>query len=349
VLKRPFQVIEGQYFRDILEQPHALDATCASLSEPGRWESVSRFFQSRRWRRVLLTGMGSSFHSLHPLQLGLFEAGLSPVVIETSELVHYGANLFDEETLIIAVSQSGRSAEALRLLERRRTSPLLAITNTQDSPLAEACDCLLPVRAGIEATVSCKTYVAGLVALAWLEGVMTGGAEKNTLKALAPASDKVAEYLKHWRAHTASLAETLRGTRHLFLVGRGTSLAAAGTGALIIKESAHFHAEGMSSAAFRHGPMEMLQSEMQTIVFSGDARTRSLNEQLARDLIAHGGRCDRIGEGAVYAPFRLAPCEPVLQPILEILPVQMMSLALAGLGCREAGQFEHSSKITAVE
>ena len=349
MLKQPFEVAEGPYFQDILQQPQALDATCAALGESGRWDAVSRFIRSRRWQRVLLTGMGSSFHSLHPLQLALFQAGLAPVLIETSELVHYGTTLFNAETLIIAVSQSGRSAEALRLLERNRPSPLLAVTNTADSPLAQDCDCLVPVRAGIEATVSCKTYVAGLTALAWLAGVITGGAEKDTLKVLAAASGLVAQYLKEWRSHTTSLAEKLSGARHLFLVGRGPSLAAAGTGALIIKESARFHAEGMSSAAFRHGPMEMLQPQMQTIVLSGDARTRALNDQLVRDLVAHGGRCDRIAEDAAYGPFRLAPCEPRLRPILEILPMQMMSLALAGLGGREAGRFEHASKITAVE
>ena len=53
----------------------------------------------------------------------------------------------------------------------------------------------------------------------------------------------------------------LNNTRHLFLVGRGASLASVATGALIIKESDHFHAEGMSSAAFRHGPFEMLEAK----------------------------------------------------------------------------------------
>jgi glucosamine--fructose-6-phosphate aminotransferase (isomerizing) len=349
VLNMSFEVVEGQYFRDLMDQPQGLDATHAYLREPGRWDRVSQFFQSRRWKRVLLTGMGSSFHSLHPLQLALFDAGLAPLLIETSELIHYGTNLFGEETLIVAVSQSGRSAEMLRLLECKRESRILAVTNTADSPLAEVCDCLLSVRAGIEATVSCKTYVSGLLALAWLAELMSGGAERNALKGLAPACDVVAAYLKHWRAHTESLAVKLSGTRHLFLVGRGTSLAAAATGGLIIKESAHFHAEGMSSASFRHGPMEMLQSEVQTIVFGGDTGARRLNDLLLRDLIAKGGSCDIISEDAAYAPFRLAHCAPVLRPIVEILPVQMMSLALAALSGREAGRFQFASKITATE
>ena len=65
------------------------------------------------------------------------------------------------------------------------------------------------------------------------------------------------------------LADKLRGMRHLFLTGRGSSLSAVGTGALIIKEAARVHAEGMSSAAFRHGPIEMLRPDMLIAVYQG--------------------------------------------------------------------------------
>jgi glucosamine--fructose-6-phosphate aminotransferase (isomerizing) len=120
-------------------------------------------------------------------------------------------------------------------------------------------------------------------------------------------------------------------------------------GALILKESTRIHAEGMSSAAFRHGPMEMLDRDMATLVFTGEERTRQLNQRLAQELAASGQRCYEIGPGAALAPFRLLESEPLLQPVLEILPVQMMTLALAGLAGREAGRFERASKVTTTE
>ena len=80
-----------------------------------------------------------------------------------------------------------------------------------------------------------------------------------------------------------------KGTRHLLLVGRGSSLAAVGTGALIIKESDHFQAEGMSSGAFRHGPFEMLCDGTFVIVFAGDHKTRHLNQRLFEDVRAATG------------------------------------------------------------
>jgi glucosamine--fructose-6-phosphate aminotransferase (isomerizing) len=145
------------------------------------------------------------------------------------------------------------------------------------------------------------------------------------------------------------LGSLLDGSTHLFLAGRGRSLAAVGTGALIIKESSHIHAEGMSSAAFRHGPLEMLQDDMSTVVFDGDEPTRTLNQRLASQLTSEGFRCNRVGVDAKLQSMRIPTCDMELLPILEILPVEMMTLALAGLAGREAGKFEHASKVTETE
>jgi len=97
------------------------------------------------------------------------------------------------------------------------------------------------------------------MALQWLADVVCERDLRRTRQELRAASPAVRDYLARWKEHVQQLAKTLGGIRHLFLVGRGSSHAAVGTGALIVKESDHFHAEGMSSAAFRHGPFEMLQ------------------------------------------------------------------------------------------
>lgn len=343
------RIIEGPYLRDILAQPAALTATLDWLRSAGRWDEVRSQVRSRSWNRIVLTGMGSSFHSLQPLYWLLVAGGHNVTLAETSELIHYGAALCDERTLIVAVSQSGASAETVRLLDLNLRSMVLGVTNTAGSPLARRAELALLVQAGSEFSVSCKTYVGGLLCLQWLGAVFSGASEAGSLQRLEPAAALTGQYLQHWRAHTEALAVPLRDKRHLFLAGRGDSLAAVATGALIVKESARFHAEGMSSAALRHGPLEMLQSDMLTAVFSGPERTRTLNRQLAADLLARGQPCLEIGTEAATAALRLPECDPVLRPLLEILPVQLMSLALAALAGREAGRFEHTSKVTDVE
>ena len=175
---------------------------------------------------------------------------------------------------------------------------------------------------------------------------MTGEDEAAALARLAAAPGQVAQWLEAWQASAAQLAARLRGIRHLFLTGRGPSLASAGAGALIIKEAARVHAEGMSSAAFRHGPMEMLGKDMLLLVFSGDARTAPLNAALVRELAAQGRQCELLGVDATLPALRLPECDPQVLPLLEILPVQMMTLALASLDGHEAGHFERVTKIT---
>jgi glucosamine--fructose-6-phosphate aminotransferase (isomerizing) len=204
-------------------------------------------------------------------------------------------------------------------------------------------------RAGDEASVSCKTYLAALVALAWLGSVLEGADAETASAPLLSAGDVVGEYLADWQDHVADLGRDLDGVSSVFLVGRGTSLAAAATGGLIVKESTRVHAEGMSSAAFRHGPLEMVSGAVFVLVFEGEAPTRDLNRRLAADIGAAGGRCALVAREAERPALRLPRLAPELSPVLEILPIQMLSLALAARDGREAGRFTIGRKVTTSE
>ena len=345
-----FSVIEGAYLRDILDQPRALEETLAGLDLSDALHRLARRLQEGEFQTVVLTGMGSSFYALHPLNLGLIHHGFTSMMVETSELLHYQNRLFDPKTLIVAVSQSGQSAEAVRLLEMNRgKSPVIAVTNTPGSPLAEQADAILFTKAGEEFSVSCKTYLAALMALRWMEDVLCQRDLRRTRQELEFASPIVRDYLAHWKDYVRELAQMLEGARHLFLVGRGPSLAAVGTGALTIKESDHFHAEGMSSAAFRHGPFEMLSDETFVLVFAGQEKTRELNRSLYRDIREKGRRAELIGEGAASQSCLLPSAPQSLNSIVEMFPVQMVTLALAAQAGREPGRFELASKVTTKE
>jgi glucosamine--fructose-6-phosphate aminotransferase (isomerizing) len=343
-------VIQGNYLRDILCQPQALEDTLRGLEGLDQLRDLARRVRKGRFERILLTGMGSSFHALHPLNLQLVGHGLTALMVETSELVHYKSRLFDPKTLIIAVSQSGRSAEVIRLLKtNRKRSALLAVTNTPDSPLARQADAAALTRAGHEYSVSCKTYVTALMALKWIGDILCERDLRRTHRELKQAASAVSAYLLGWEGHVQSLSSELKGIGQLFFVGRGASLAAVGTGGLIVKESDHFDAEGMSSAAFRHGPFEMLSGQTFVLVFSGNAKTRSLNRKLLEDIRQHGGRAEWLGKDGSLAAFRVPATASSIQPILEILPVQMITLALAAQLGREPGRFDLTSKVTTAE
>lgn len=338
------------YLRDILDQPAAVRDTLAGLREQHIPAELAARLASGDLRRVVLTGMGSSHIVFHPLHQALIAAGVDAHMVETSELLHALAGLLRADSLVVAASQSGQSAEVVSLLEMRQGRfPLLGLSNTPGSPLALRSDACVLTRAGDESTVSCKTYLAALMATAWLEPALLGHDPAVLLGELEQVEGAVAEYLSSWQAHVADLRVRLGGIRDVFYAGRGSSLASAGTGGLTTKESTHVHAEGMSSAAFRHGPLEMCGPETFVLVFLGGAETAGLNRRLYDDILSAGGKAGLASEDAPEAVFRLPRVPERLRPIVEILPVQMMTLALADLRGHVAGEFSHASKVTTIE
>jgi glucosamine--fructose-6-phosphate aminotransferase (isomerizing) len=343
-------LIEGAYLTDLLDQPQALQQTADGLEQSEALRTFARSLGRGEYRRVVLTGMGSSLHALQPIHLALCQSGIPSKIVETSELALYMGRLLDKHTLLVVVSQSGQSAETVRLLSLTAGRvPTIGVTNTPASPLAAQSDAVVLMHAGEESTVSCKTYVATLVALEWLSAVLRGANLMQTREQLQQAAPAAESYLGRYRSHVENLVAQLQGIRHVFVAGRGASLATAGTGGLILKESAHFPAEGMSAAAFRHGPFEMLGPHIFLLVFSGDAVSSELNRRLVEDVCSAGGRAALVSEDAVDDVFRLPRVPPPVRPIVEILPVQMMSLALAALNSHQAGRFDRAAKITTIE
>jgi glucosamine--fructose-6-phosphate aminotransferase (isomerizing) len=349
-MSQPLQVVHGPYLSDILDQPRALEETHRLLESPPALEALARRLIDGQYDRVVLTGMGSSYHGLHPLHLRLVETGVSAIMVESSELLYHQRRLLEGGTLLVLLSQSGRSAEIVRLLEETRGRlETIGITNTADSPLAREATTAVLTHAGEEATVSCKTHLAAQMAVAWLGAQLTGGGVEEARDALAATIPGTRDYLAAWPAHVEELGALLDGARAVFYFGRGPSLATVGAAGLITKEATHVPSEGMSGGAFRHGPMEILDGAVFVLGFAGDSRTRALNESLIADVRAAGGRGHLASEDASVPALRLPTVPEVARPVVELLPVEMITLALAALAGREAGTFRVGQKVTNTE
>jgi len=336
------------YLIDLLDQPTALQSTLDSLSNLPPLTTVFNMLKSGKYRRVILTGMGSSYHGLYPLQLRLFDLPVGVIRLETAELIHDAHALIDPANLIVAVSQSGQSAEVVELLELTHLKiNVIGVTNTPGSALAEKSSLAILTCAGEEATVSCKTYIAALAALTWLGDQLMG--DGTHFQSLLSLPEKIAGYWSGWQDSVEILNQRLAGVQNLFLLGRGNSVAAACAGALIIKEAARFGAEGMHSAAFRHGPLELISPHTFALVYQGSGAVSSLNAKIVQDILDAGGQSELIQMGADSPPFYLPFCPPPALHLLEILPAQMISLALARNSGFEAGRFVHASKVTSTE
>lgn len=271
--------------------------------------------------------------------------------MESAELVHYAPTLIQHDSLVIAASQSGRSAEIVRLMEltSQAGATVVGVTNTPDSPLGQQSNICVMTDAGEEATVSCKTYVAALSALRWVQDALLCDDLFQAREDTATIGEQVRSYLSHWQDHVVSLQQALEGISNLFMVGRGPSLAAVQTGCLTMKESTHFHGEGMSSAAFRHGPMEMAGPGTYIMIMAGEPQTRTLNTNLANALREAGAKVAWVAEEAEIEAYRLPGVPASMRPVVEILPTEMLNLALAERLGHAAGVFERGSKVTIIE
>jgi glucosamine--fructose-6-phosphate aminotransferase (isomerizing) len=342
-------VIEGPYLKDLLDQPVALAATCRALESQDLGD-MAACWAAGVFDRILLTGMGSSHHLLQAASSGLAATGAPVISIETSELIHAHCGLLTARTLLVVVSQSGESAEILRLLERIPAGcRVVGITNTPESLLAKVARPALITAAGPETTVACKTYLAATATLLWFSEVLRGGRPDVAAARLAPAAGLAAQYLESWKSHVDEIASALAETHHLYLTGRGPSLAAAAQGALTMKEAAGFPVEAMSAPAFRHGPVEVLCHGTTVIALEGTGPLAELNRQFQQDLCSLGGSVHLLGRSAALQALRIPSMPDHLLPLFEILPLQLASLALAAKAGREAGRFRMATKVTRVE
>jgi glucosamine--fructose-6-phosphate aminotransferase (isomerizing) len=338
------------YLADVLDQPSRLRALLASKS----WEAMA----TRRsgCDRIVLTGMGASLHALLPAWLKIVAAGGAAWLIETAELLHGAHGLITDKTLVIAASQSGRSAEIVALADGRRVpGQLVALTNDRASPLAAGADVVVAIESGEEKAVSTRSYVNTVVAASLAADVLTGRPAVDDV--FRQAADAIDEYLLDWRERIDRLTDDVGLPQRLFLLARGASLAAAGCGALIIKEAAKHQAEAMSSGQFRHGPLELADPSTTTVVLVGDAEPdRERNLRLAADIGRYGGRV--VLADTPRAPDAGAPQTPALpladvhgagRAIGEIVALQLLSVSLAEQAGIEPGVFRHLEKVTTVE
>lgn len=342
---------EEGYLHDILVQPQALTDTQRHFEQHFSLGQIPQQLAAGKFKRIVLTGMGSSHFIFYPLYYELVKESLPVTLIEEAELLHFAPALIQKDTLIITASQSGNSAETVRLLEMNRTlgATVLGVTNTADSALAKEADCVLVTQAGVEATVSCKTFLAAQLALRWLQDGLFGRNLSQAQQETATLSSLVAAYIEHWQEHVAFFKSELAEQHSFFMCGRGPSLAAVLTNSLTAKESTLTHVEGMSCPALRHGPKEMMRQGAYVMVFAGLEPTRSLNRALANDLAAQGARVAWVGADASASAYRLPDCPAGLLPMAESLPGQMFNLALADLHGHTAGTFQHAAKVTTTE
>jgi glucosamine--fructose-6-phosphate aminotransferase (isomerizing) len=338
---------DSRYLCDILGQAEALRRALAQRPDDG----VAKLVAQRGRGRIVLTGMGASLAAVQPAWLRLAQAGWPAWRLETATLLHDAPHLLTHDSLVIAVSQSGRSAELVALAERSAPAgpAIVAVTNDPRSPLAERAEVVLDVHAGDEHAVSTRSYLNTVATLALAVDAIVGG---DSEAALAGAADAIDEYLSTWRARVDALSARIGLPARLFILARGDSLAAAEYGALIVKEAAKWPAEALSAGQFRHGPLELADDRLLAIVLAGErSDDRSRNARLVADLTRFGARAlwADSDPDADVAGLRIPRAHGAGLVLAQAVALQLLSVAIAEQTGVEAGAFRHLEKVTTVE
>jgi glucosamine--fructose-6-phosphate aminotransferase (isomerizing) len=161
-------------------------------------------------------------------------------------------------------------------------------------------------------------------------------------------ADALENYLAHWQEKVTELDSLLDDVDQLLILGRGASLAAVWNGSLINKEAAKCTFEGLNVADFRHGPMELASPRLTLLMLEGAPQTARLNRELALEVVNHGGKVLWLAmqPDPQLQTLVLPSADEVSRPLVEILPLQMLTILMANRTGFEPGQFRNIGKIT---
>ena len=345
---------------ELHEQPAALRRAAARVRDQRRGVA-SLAAAARPGRPVVFTGMGGSYHTCYTPVTLLGEAGIPAVMVDAAELLHFRRPILRADTVLVAVSQSGESAEVVRLLQQSewpRGRPfVVSVTNGTDNTVARAADVAFDTGAGVERGPSTKTFGAALVALSAVAGALEGESPDRTLARVDDEAERAAgavanlldvaepEQIRRWLGERPTVA----------VVGRGTARAGAEMAALLLKEAARLPAESLESAQFRHGPLELAGSDLAVAVLATEPATLDLDLRLAFDLASSGTSVLVVGgdssgvPGTEAIPLDLDVLPRSLAAAVAVVPLQLLARDLAHERGRRPDRLAVASKVTTRE
>jgi len=355
--------------KEIAEQPQALRAT---LMDRRRADGTFTFDEMRvsdeelkEVRRVVLVAAGTSFHAALVAKYAIEKWARLSVDVEISSEYRYRDPVVEIGTLVIGVSQSGETIDTIQACReaKLRGARVIGISNIVDASLARESDAVLYTRAGLEVSVaSTKAFVAQVAVLellalhlAQLRGTLEPGVIDELFTQLTSVADHVATVLSRTDRVTL-VANELRNTHDFFYLGRNVGFPTALEGALKLKELTYLHAEGYAAGELKHGPLALIEPGVVVVAVVTDA---SLHEKILSNLaevkargasvVAIASDDDDVIDAVADYVLRVPSTDPLLAPIVDIIPLQQFAYAMArGLG-RNVDRPRNLAKTVTVE
>lgn len=359
--------------KEIFEQPSAVENTVRGHLAYGQKDTSAEGIdlspeQVRRIHRIILIACGTSFHASMVGRTWIESLAQISTEIDLASEFRYRDLPLGSSDLVIAVSQSGETADTLSAVHdaRKRGAHVISIVNVTGSAIARASHGAMYTYAGPEIGVaSTKCFTAELTALFMLAIFL--GRRRQTL-----SSERAAKLLQHLietPTHMRRLlqsADEIRsiarrklvstGVRDCLFLGRGLSYPIALEGALKLKEISYIHAEGYAAGEMKHGPIALIDAQMPVVVVAPrdawyEKIASNVQEVRAREgrVIAVLTQGDQIIAQAAEDTIFIPPIDPLLSPLLSVLPLQLLAYYTADFKGTDVDQPRNLAKTVTVE
>jgi glucosamine--fructose-6-phosphate aminotransferase (isomerizing) len=320
---------------------------------------------ANRIRKIFITACGTASHAGMVGKVLIEHIARLPVEVNIASEFRYCDPIIDQDTVVLAISQSGETADTLAAMEeaRRKGATLWSIVNVIGSQAMRISDGYISMQTGPEIGVaSTKAYTAPLVdlymlaiLLADLRGVLDKPARQRLVSDLRLVPDLVGRCLDRESA-VEKVARTLLNVSHCLYLGRGINMPTAYEGALKLKEISYIHAEGYPAGEMKHGPIALIDRDMPVVVLAlRDPWYEKMLSQVEQAK-ARGGTVIAVATDGDETIPRLAdhvlwvPETPwMLSPAIAVIPLQLLAYHIAALRGLDVDQPRNLAKSVTVE
>lgn len=358
--------------KEIFEQPRAVaDSLLGRRSESGMLQLDEVRLADEDLRdvdKIIIIACGTSFYAGMVAKYAIEHWTRIPVEVELSSEFRYRDPILTHSTLVVAISQSGETADTLQAIRHARAqrSWVLSICNTNGSTIPRESDAVIYTHAGPEIGVaSTKGFLTQLVAcyllalyLAQVHGTRYGEEISAVLDQLEAMPDHIATVLDGAQK-VYDLAAAHVDTRSVLFLGRHAGYPVALEGALKLKEIAYLHAEGFAAGELKHGPIALVEPGLPVLCVVPPRGRDQLHDKMVsgiQEVRARGARTICLAEEGdtditPYADVLLPlPAVPVLlQPLVAVVPLQLFACELASLLGHDVDQPRNLAKSVTVE
>ena len=332
------------------------------VSVGGMQDNMKKFENASR---LIFVACGTSWHSALIAEYLFEDIARVPVEVEYASEFRYRNPIITENDVVIALSQSGETADTLAALRLAKDKGALTygIVNVIGSSIARLTDCGSYIHAGPEIGVaSTKAFTSQLVILSLMalnlghkKGTINESDFRKMIIALESLPSKVERILK-LNEKIKYISSEIKNSQHALYLGRGYNFPAALEGALKLKEISYIHAEGYPAAEMKHGPIALIDQLMPVIVIATNESAREKIESNIQEVKARKGIViavilegdEKLKEMADYA-IEIPEVEEPLSPLLSAIPLQLLSYHIAVMRGCDVDQPRNLAKSVTVE